>query len=65
VVAKVSIRVRHQHGREELALPLRLQEVLGELVGSAKGALALTASVVLAELVEEGVANVGRPAGQA
>ncbi len=54
-----------QVGREELALPPRVQEALGELVGSAKeGLLALSVGVglgVLAALLEEEVvAVVGR-----
>ena len=51
-----------QVGREELALPARVQEALGELVGSAKeGLLALSVGVglgVLAELLEEEVVDV-------
>jgi putative transposase len=51
-----------QVGHEELALPARVQEVLGELVGSAKeGLLALSVGVglgVLAELLEEEVSEV-------
>jgi putative transposase len=51
-----------QVGHEELALPPRVQEVLGELVGSAKeGLLALSVGVglgVLAELLEEEVTEV-------
>src|SRR6266480_6969992 len=51
-----------QVGREELALPPRVQEALGELVGSAKeGLLALSVGVglgVLAELMEEEVVDV-------
>jgi putative transposase len=51
-----------QVGREELALPPRVQEALGELVGSAKeGLLALSVGVgigVLAELLEEEVVDV-------
>jgi putative transposase len=51
-----------QVGHEELALPPRVQEVLGELVGSAKeGLLALSVGVglgVLAELLEEEVSEV-------
>ena len=53
---------REQVGREELALPPRVQEALGELVGSAKeGLLALSVGVglgVLAELLEEEVVEV-------
>ena len=51
-----------QVGHEELALPPRVQEALGELVGSAKeGLLALSVGVglgVLAELLEEEVVEV-------
>jgi len=51
-----------QVGHEELALPPRVQEALGELVGSAKeGLLALSVGVglgVLAELLEEEVVDV-------
>jgi putative transposase len=51
-----------QVGRDELALPPRIQEALGELVGSAKeGLLALSVGVglgVLAELLEEEVVEV-------
>jgi len=54
-----------QVGREELALPPRVQEALGELVGSAKeGLLALSVGVglgVLAELMEEEVVDVVGP----
>ncbi len=57
-----------QVGGEELALPARVQEVLGELVGSAKeGLLALSVGVglgVLAELLEEEVAEVVGPKGK-
>ncbi len=53
---------RDQVGAEELALPPRVQEALGELVGSAKeGLLALSVGVglgVLAELMEEEVVDV-------
>jgi putative transposase len=53
---------RDQVGAEELALPPRVQEALGELVGSAKeGLLALSVGVglgVLAELLEEEVVEV-------
>src|SRR6266487_3019963 len=53
---------RDQVGQEELALPPRVQEALGELVGSAKeGLLALSVGVglgVLAELMEEEVDEV-------
>src|SRR6266849_10471391 len=51
-----------QVGQEELALPPRVQEALGQLVGSAKeGLLALSVGVglgVLAELMEEEVVEV-------
>jgi transposase-like protein len=57
-----------QVGREELALPPRVQEALGELVGSAKeGLLALGVGVgfgVLAELLEEEVLEVVGPKGE-
>jgi len=57
-----------QVGREELALPARVQEALGELVGSAKeGLLALSVGVglgVLAELLEEEVDEVVGPKGR-
>ncbi|MCA1699221.1 MAG: transposase [Actinobacteria bacterium] len=57
-----------QAGGEELALPARVQEALGELVGSAKeGLLALSVGVglgVLAELLEEEVADVVGPKGK-
>jgi putative transposase len=57
-----------QVGREELALPPRVQEALGELVGSAKeGLLALSVGVglgVLAELMEEEVVEVVGPKGK-
>ncbi len=53
---------RDQVGAEELALPPRVQEALGQLVGSAKeGLLALSVGVglgVLAELLEEEVVEV-------
>ncbi len=53
---------RDQVGQEELALPPRVQEALGQLVGSAKeGLLALSVGVglgVLAELLEEEVVEV-------
>src|SRR5436309_1604629 len=53
---------REQVGSGELALPPRVQEALGELVGSAKeGLLALSVGVglgVLAELMEEEVVEV-------
>jgi transposase-like protein len=59
---------REQVGREELALPPRVQEALGELVGSAKeGLLALSVGVglgVLAELLEEEVVDVVGPKGK-
>jgi putative transposase len=61
----VSLR---QVGREELGLPPRVQEALGELVGSAKeGLLALSVGVglgVLAELLEEEVVEVVGPKGK-
>jgi len=51
-----------QAGLDEMALPARVQEALGELVGSAKeGLLALSVGVglgVLAELLEEEVVDV-------
>ncbi|MCC6222934.1 MAG: IS256 family transposase, partial [Thermoleophilia bacterium] len=57
-----------QVGREELALPARVQEALGELVGSAKeGLLALSVGVglgVLAELLEEEVVEAVGPKGK-
>jgi putative transposase len=57
-----------QVGREELALPPRVQVALGELVGSAKeGLLALSVGVglgVLAELLEEEVVDVVGPKGK-
>src|SRR5438034_5168823 len=57
-----------QVGHEELALPPRVQEVLGELVNSAKeGLLALSVGVglgVLAELMEEEVDDVVGPKGK-
>jgi transposase-like protein len=57
-----------QVGREELPLPPRVQEALGELVGSAKeGLLALSVGVglgVLAELLEEEVVEVVGPKGK-
>src|SRR5881397_651863 len=53
---------REQVGTSELALPPRVQEALGQLVGSAKeGLLALSVGVglgVLAELMEEEVVEV-------
>ena len=53
---------REQVGTSELALPPRVQEALGQLVGSAKeGLLALSVGVglgVLAELIEEEVVEV-------
>ncbi len=52
----------------EAALPVRVQEALGELVGLAKeGLLALSVGVglgVLAELMEEEVAEVVGPKGK-
>ena len=57
-----------QVGREEPALPPRVQEALGELVGSAKeGLLALSVGVglgVLAELLEDEVGEVVGPKGR-
>ena len=57
-----------QVGHEELALPPRVQEALGQLVGSAKeGLLALRVGVglgVLAELMEEEVVEVVGPKGK-
>jgi putative transposase len=57
-----------QVGREELALPPRVQEALGELVGSAKeGLLALSVGVglgVLVELLEEEVVEIVGPKGK-
>ena len=57
-----------QVGGEELALPLRIQEALGELVDSAKeGLLALSVGVglgVLAELLEEEVVEIVGPKGK-
>ncbi len=57
-----------QVGQEGLALPPRVQEALGELVGSAKeGLLALSVGVglgVLAELLEEEVVDVVGPKGK-
>jgi putative transposase len=57
-----------QVGRDELALPPRVQEALGQLVGSAKeGLLALSVGVglgVLAELLEEEVVEVVGPRGK-
>jgi len=51
-----------QVGGEEMVLPARVQEALGELVGSAReGLLALSIGVglgVLAELLEEEVVEV-------
>src|SRR5215211_2856178 len=59
---------RDQVGHEELALPPRVQEALGQLVGSAKeGLLALSVGVglgVLAELMEEEVVEVVGPKGR-
>ncbi len=55
-------------GREQSALPPRVQEELGELVGSAKeGLLALSVGVglgVLAELLEEEVVEIVGPKGK-
>src|ERR687892_726526 len=57
-----------QVGTSELALPPRVQEALGQLVGSAKeGLLALSVGVglgVLAELLEEEVIEVVGPKGR-
>ena len=57
-----------QVGGEKLALPLRIQEALGELVDSAKeGLLALSVGVglgVLAELLEEVVVEIVGPKGK-
>jgi putative transposase len=57
-----------QVGREERALPPRVEEALGELVGSAKeGLLALSVGVglgVLAELMDEEVVDVVGPKGK-
>ncbi len=57
-----------QVGASELALPPRVQEALGQLVGSAKeGLLALSVGVglgVLAELFEEEVVDVVGPKGK-
>jgi putative transposase len=57
-----------QVGGEKLALPLRIQEVLGELVDSAKeGLLALSVGVglgVLAELLEEELVEIVGPKGK-
>jgi putative transposase len=59
---------REQVGGSELALPPRVQEALGELVGSAReGLLALSVGVglgVLAELLEEEVVEVVGPKGK-
>jgi hypothetical protein len=56
-----------QVGHEELSLPPRVQEALGELVGSAReGLLALSVGVglgVLVELLEEEVVGVVGPKG--
>jgi transposase-like protein len=58
----------NQVGREELALPPRVQEALGDLVGSAKeGLLALSVGVglgVLVELLEEEVVEIVGPKGK-
>ena len=57
-----------QASMDEMALPARVQEALGELVGSAKeGLLALSVGVglgVLAELLEEEVVEVVGPKGK-
>ncbi len=57
-----------QAGMDEMALPPRVQEALGELVGSAKeGLLALSVGVglgVLAALLEEEVVDVVGPKGK-
>jgi putative transposase len=57
-----------QVGGEKLALPLRIQEALGELVDSAKeGLLALTVGVglgALAELLEQEVVEIVGPKGK-
>ena len=57
-----------QVGQEERALPPRVQEALGELVGSAReGLLALSVGVglgVLSELMEEEVDEVVGPKGK-
>ena len=57
-----------QVGAEELALPPRVQEALGQLVGAAKeGLLALSVGVglgVLAELLEDEVDEVVGPKGK-
>ncbi len=59
---------RGQVGASELGLPPRVQEALGQLVGSAKeGLLALSVGVglgVLAELFEEEVVDVVGPKGK-
>jgi hypothetical protein len=59
---------REQVGAQELGLPPRVQEALGELVSSAKeGLLALSVGVglgVLAELMEEEVDDVVGPKGR-
>ena len=59
---------REQVGSSELALPPRVQEALGQLVGSAKeGLLALSVGVglgVLVELLEEEVVDVVGPKGK-
>jgi len=64
-VKKVSLG---QASSEEMVLPVRVQEALGELVGSAKeGLLALSVGVglgVLAELLEEEVVEVVGPKGK-
>ena len=57
-----------QAGTDELVLPARVQEALGQLVGAAKeGLLALSVGVglgVLAELMEEEVDEVVGPKGK-
>src|SRR6266705_6917079 len=57
-----------QASNEEVVLPARVQEALGQLVGSAKeGLLALSVGVglgVLAELMEEEVVEVVGPRGK-
>ena len=59
---------REQVGTTELALPPRVQEALGQLVGSAKeGLLALSVGIglgVLAELMDEEVDDVVGPKGR-
>ena len=57
-----------QASMDEVVLPVRVQEALGQLVGAAKeGLLALSVGVglgVLAELMEEGVDDVVGPKGR-